>query len=378
MPASPHSGDQTHEPPPAPKKSRVRIGSSPKFVAAGIIFVIILFIVYYALLDRYTPMTSEGFVQANVIQVAPQVDGIVTGVHVKDNERVKAGRLLFELDSRPYAYAVDQLQAELVLARKEVTLLERDLDLANDAIKQAQADLTFAQTEFNKFAKAASRGATPMIQVDQAKDRLSVGRAALQQSLANQAKAEENLAAKIGDVNALIAKAEAALKTAKYDLEQTKVFAPSDGIVTNLQLTAGTYIKAGTAVMTFVDTQDWRIVANFRENSLPLMKPGLPAQVTMGMYPGRIFDAVVESVGWGVGEGQGVPSGDLPDIQGPTDWVKPSQRFPVRIRLQDTDGDVNMRVGGSITVAVYPTENFVLNGLARLWLNIASMLNFVY
>ncbi len=281
-------------------------------------------------------------------------------------------------NSRPYAYAADQLEAELVLARKEVTLLERDLDLANDAIKQAQADLTFAQTEFNKFARAASKGATPMIQVDQAKDRLSVGRAVLQRSLANQAKAEESLAAKIGDVNALIAKAEAALKTAKYDLEQTKVFAPSDGIVTNLQLTAGTYIKAGTAVMTFVDTQDWWIVANFRENSLALMKPGMPAEVTMGMYPGHMFDAVVESVGWGVGEGQGIPSGVLPDIQGPTDWVKVSQRFPVRLRLREHDLDVDMRVGGSMTAVVYPTENVALNGLARLWLNIASVLNFVY
>ncbi len=117
------------------------------------------------------------------------------------------------------------------------------------------------------------------------------------------------MAAKVGDINALIAKAHAELNLAKYDLERAKVYAPSDGYVTNLQLTSGTYINAGTAVMTFVDTKDWRVVANFRENSLLLIKPGQVAEVTMGMYPGRIFDATVESVGWGVGQGQGVPSG---------------------------------------------------------------------
>jgi len=363
---------------PAPTQPKRLVRYSPGFVAFCIIAVIILVIVYYALLDRYTPITSEGYVQANVTQVAPQVDGIVTAVHVKDNEWVKAGTPLFELDARPYAYAVDLLQAELVLARKEVKLLERDLDLANEQIKQVQADLTFSQTEFDRFSQAARKGATPVIQVDQAKDRLNVNRALLQKSLADQAKAQENLAAKIGDTNALVVRAVAALNKAKYDLEQTKVVAASDGYITNLQLSTGTYINAGTAVMTFVDTEDWRIVANYTENSLPLMKPGLAAEVAMGMYPGRIFDAKVESVGWGVGEGQGMPSGELPLIEGSKDWVKVSQRFPVRLRLEDPGQEVDMRIGGTITVVVYPTENLALNGLARLWLNIATLLNFVY
>lgn len=360
------------------KRTLFKLTTTPKLVALYIILLIILVIVYYSLLDHYTPITSEGYIQADVTQIAPQVDGIVTAVSVKDNEKVKSGQLLFELDPRPYAYAVDQLQAELVLARKEVKLLERDLDLANDVIAQIQADLTFARKEFDRFSSAASKGATPMIQVDQAKDRLDSHRARMRQSLADRAKAEENLAAKVGQINALIAKAQANLRLAEYDLEQTKISATSDGYVTNLQLAAGTYIKAGTAVMTFVDTEDWRIVGNFRENSLPRMKPGLAAQVTMGMYPGRIFDAVVESVGWGVGVGQGIPSGLLPDIESSTDWVKVSQRFPVRLRLLSPEADSDLRVGGSITVVVYATENVVLNSLARLWLNVASILNYVY
>ncbi len=171
MTATTHTGNNNNnnKPPNSLVKLSKRIRYSPTFVAACIVAVIILFIIYYALLDRYTPMTSGGYVQANVTQVAPQVDRIVTVVHVKDNEQVKAGTLLFEVDSRPYAFAVNQLQAELVLAHKEVAHLEKDLDLANDTINEVQADLTFAQTEFDRYSKAARKGASPVIQVDAAK-----------------------------------------------------------------------------------------------------------------------------------------------------------------------------------------------------------------
>jgi multidrug resistance efflux pump len=96
------------------------------------------------------------------------------------------------------------------------------------------------------------------------------------------------------------------------------------------------------------------------------------------MYPGRVFDAVVESVGWGVSQGQGTPSGDLPEIENPKDWVKFARRFPVRLQFRASDVDKSLRVGSSVTVVVYTGESIVLNALARLWLNIAGVLNFVY
>jgi multidrug resistance efflux pump len=357
---------------------RKKIHFSGKFLIFLILIFIVVAIAYYALLDRYTPLTSDGYVQAYVTQIAPQVNGRVTAVHVTDNEQVAANQLLFELDARPYAYAVDQLKADLTLARKEVALLEQDLDLANELIEQVKADLVFADKEYKRYSSSAGGGATPMIQVDQAKDRLSVKQALLQESMAKRAKVMESLNAKIGDENALVAKAQASLRKAEYDLQHTKTFAPTDGVVTNLQLTAGTYVKAGTAVMTFVDTEAWWIVGNFRENSLALMRSGQQAEVTLAMVPGRTFDAVVESVGRGVGGGQGIPSGDLPEIENPKDWVKLARRFPVRLRLRTPGIEKDLRVGGTVTVVVYTGDNVVLNALARLWLDIASILNFVY
>lgn len=343
----------------------------------GVALVVALVIVYYGLKDRYTPITSDCFIQAYVTRIAPQVSGNVTAVHVQDNESVRAGDTLFELDARPYRFAVDQLAAELVLAKKEVALLEKDLALSDEAISQAKTSLTLMRKEYGEYSQSAEREATAMLEVYKAQAALREQEAALQEAMAKRAKVEQSLAARVGDRNALVAKAEASLEEAKYQLSQTKVVAPTDGYVSNLQLTEGTYIDAGTAVLSLVDSNNWWVVGNFPENSIVLLKPGQRAQVTFGLIPGRTFEAELESVGWGVGQGQGVPSGDLPKIEGPTDWVKRTQRFPVRFRLAKPAEVGDLRVGGTVTAVVYTTGIFPLNALGWLWLKIASLLNFL-
>ena len=373
--SEPKNQDKTPSAQPVDKKPRV--GMTPARWIIAIAFVVAFVILYYGLLDRYTPITSDCYVQAYVTRIAPQVAGKVTVVHVQDNQVVKAGQVLFELDARPYSYAVDQLEAELALAKKEVALMKQDLEVANQTIAQAKTDLDLMRKEYNEYSAAAEHAAMARLEVYQARARLREQEATLQQTQEKRAKAELDLAAKVGDRNALVAKAQANLDEAKYQLEQTKIVAPTDGYVTNLQLSVGTYIDAGTPVMSVVDSGNWWIVGNFSENSLALLRPGLPARAAFGLVPGRIFEAEVESVGWGVGQGQGVPSGDLPDVTGPSDWVKSTQRFPVRFQLEDPESIGELRVGGTVTVLVLPTGNLPLNALGWLWLKIASLLNFL-
>ncbi len=360
-----------------PGESKPRARMTPVRWVIAIVFVVALVILYYGLLDRYTPITSDCFVQTYVTRIAPQVAGRVTAVHVQNNKAVKAGQILFELDARPYSFAVNQLEAELALATKEVALMKQDLDLANETIDQANTDLELMRKEYKEYSRAAERAATAKLVVYQAQARLREQEATLQQTLAKRAKVEQSLAARVGDRNALVAKAQASLDEANYQLEQTKIVAPTDGYVTNLQLSVGTYVDAGAPALSVVDSGNWWIVGNFPENSLALLRPGQPARAALGLVPGRIFKAEVESVGWGVGQGQGVPSGDLPDVTGPSDWVKTTQRFPVRFRLKDPEPAGNLRVGGTVTVLVLPTGNVPLNALGWLWLKIASLLNFL-
>ncbi|MEM8954655.1 MAG: HlyD family secretion protein [Verrucomicrobiota bacterium] len=361
---------------PASKVSRVLPNSPRKWVIA-IVCILVVVVVYVALLDRFTPMTTESYVQAFVTQVAPQVSGNVTAVHVHENQLVQKGDLLFELDARPYQYAVDLLKAELILARKDVRLLEKDLEDATQLLASAQASLDLRQKEFEEFSQAAATQAIAQRDFFEAEARLRENEASTRKAEVDQAKAVENLNALVGDENALIARAAASLRQAEYNLSQTKIFASADGFVSNVQLTKGTYVDSGTPVMTVIDADNWWIVATFPENSLPRLKPQMPTQVAFGMLPGKLFPASVESIGWGVAQGQGVPSGMLLDVEEPTDWMKNTQRFPVRIRLENPDALENLRVGATATVLVYSSENPFLNALGWFWLRIASLLNFL-
>lgn len=340
---------------------------------------IVVLIAYFVLVDRYTPMTNDAYIQAYVVQISPQVAGAVTEVHVQDNALVQSGEPLFVIDSRPYAYKLNQLDAERVIAIQQVAEYQTELEAAEAVLERARADSLYASQRFKEIGSLNAKGYAAKQQLENITDEVSDKQAAIRKAEAQLAKLKAQLAARIGDEHALIRSAEAQLDRARYDLEQTTVHAPVDGYVTNQQLIEGAYIDAGQAAMTLVDTSRWWVVANFRENSLEKISSGQSALVELGIFPGRLFKAQVESVGWGVSAGQGVPSGDLPEVENPQDWLKLSQRFPVRLRLdKDFDASLSLRVGASATVLVYTGNNVLLNGLATLWMWIAAMLDYLY
>ena len=353
--------------------------SSVRFWVLLVVCIIIVLIFYYALLDRYTPYTSDAFIQTYVLQVAPQVDGRVVEIYVGNNEQAKKGQKLFSLDPRPYEYQAQQLQARLVQTRQNIDELNSDIAAASEVVKQAEADLSYVNEHYHDLKPLAEKNYIAKLELDKALQQVNAQRATLNQARADFEKARQALEYKIDDEYAIIKEAESNLALAEYDLEQTVCYAPSDGYVTNLQLVVGSYIKAGDAVLTFVDDGNWRIVANFRENSVGRIKPGQEAEVSISLYPGKIFKAVVESTDWGVLAGQGMPSGDLPLVEDAGNWVSLSQRFPVRLRITDMDHEkYELRIGGSASVAVFTGDNWILNPLARLWLRIGSIVDYVY
>ena len=186
-------------------------------------------------------------------------------------------------------------------------------------------------------------------------------------------KAEQALAARIGEEHALVAEVEAQLAEARLNLEWTRVYAPCDGLITDLQLRDGAYSHIGQAVLTVIDTSRWLIVANFRENALTRLREGQPARVAFRSLPGQLLDAQVVSVGCGVSQGQGVPSGQLPDVKTPASWVPPAQRFQVRLKLDDPES-LPLRVGMTGSVAVYTEPHGVINRVTGFWHQVIAWL----
>src|SRR5262245_7496813 len=345
-------------------------------VRAWVIFTVLLILAlatYYIFADLYTPFTTEAYVQAYVIQVAPRVEGQVVRVHVQENQAVKKGDLLFEIDPRPYEHQLELLLAKRVESVQQVAQMKSELAGAKADDNRLVAEEAYARVVHDQEKMIYEKNATTDRAFVAATQKHKAAQAAREQGEAQTRKIEQALAARIGEVHALVAEVEAQLAQAQLNLEWTRVHAPANGYVTNVQLRDGSYVHVGSPVITCVDGDEWWVVGNFRENALERLRAGQTARVAFRSLPARVFAARVDSVGWGVSQGQGVPSGQLPDVKVPGSWVPPAQRFQVRLALDDP-GAVPLRVGMTGSVAVYTDAEGALNPVTRTWHKVIAWL----
>ncbi len=328
--------------------------------------VIVVLVAYYVTADRYTPFTTDAYVQAYVVQVAARVEGQVVRVHVKDNDRVRRGDLLFEIDSRPFEHKVAQFEAKLEWTKQQVAQLTTDRDAARYEHERLLAEEKYAHAVYDQEERIFKGESTTERKYLDAVQKHKAALAALDRSAKLVLRAEQALEARIGSEHALIAEVKAQLASAKLDLEWTRIFAPADGYVTDLQLREGAYAHVGQPLLSCIDDSQWLVVANVRESCLERLAAGQPAQVSFKNYPWRRFAAHVFSVGWGVGEGQGTPSGSLPQVREARTWIRVAQRFQVRLALDDPNA-VPLPVGMTSTISVYTEPDCPLNPVTEAY-----------
>jgi multidrug efflux system membrane fusion protein len=316
------------------------------------------YVVYY--LDQ-SPRTDDAFARADTIGVAPQVNGRIVNLRVRDNQGVKEGDVLFEIDPVPYQHALERARAELDSLEKQIMLHERDVraqqlgaDAARANIAKAKAQARQAADSLGRIEPLLAKGYVTPDQVDQARTQKQSADSALQVAQRD----AERAAAAVSGVDALVARlgeAHAAVATAEYNLEQTVMRAPFDGRVIDLDIAEGEYAATGRPLFTLIDTRNWYVIANFRETALKGLRPGMAAEVYLMSDPSRRFSGTVYSIGFGVfPEEGGASANGLPRIPRSINWVRVAQRFPVRIRIDDPEVDL-FRIGAS-AVALIPPE----------------------
>ena len=342
-----------------------RVLRSFRLWLAVILAVIGVLVAYYVVADRDTPLTTDAYLQAYVVRVAPQVGGRVVAVRVGEGQAVRRGDVLFELDHRPYAAKVALSEARLVAARTQVEQLSSQLAGETEALHRHEAE-----NENNEYLYRTERDiykgdATPQRNFVSVMQNLKMSRAAVGESKQRIRHIRESIESTVGPEHATVAEARAQLENARLDLEYSTVAADADGVVTNLQLRNGDYAHVGEAVLSLVDTTHWRVVANYRERSLERMAPGQRAIVTFRGNPGRVYAAHLDQIGWGSMQGQGLPSGNLPEVERLRNWVPPSQRFQVRLAVDDA-AEVPFRVGMTCTVTVFVDPASPITPYARL------------
>ena len=349
-----------------------------------VLLLIVLSLAWYLLADRFTPYTQQARVGAFVIPVASEVAGRVIKVNVRNNQDVKAGDVLFEVDPQPYQIAVDRARADLESTRRQI-------GASTAGIAAAQANLRAAQANELKTRQDNQR-----LEGLYREDRGTISVRLLEVSRANHAQAVSQVAAARAEVqrareqeggseqdNALLRSAATALSKAELDLANTQVHARSAGLITDLRTDTGQFAATGTPVMTLIAIHDVWISADMTENNLGLVKTDTEVSIVLDALPGEVFSGHVRSVGYGVSVGQPTSPGALPTVQNSRDWLRPAQRFPVIIEfsaeslasLRDGRG---IRAGGQAEVMAFPTAGNPLNPLGRLFLGLMSWLSYAY
>ena len=296
--------------------------------------------------------TEDAYLQQAKINVASDVSGRVVAVPVADNQTVKAGDVLFRVDPEPYRIAVRQDDADIASARLKVEQLKSAYSQAVAAEKAGADEATYYRNEFERQSQLAKTGISAQATLDQARHYLD--KAHMQLVIARQ-RIDSARAALNGnpdlpvDKHPLVMAALAARQKDAYDLKRTTVKAPADGVVYQAaSFKPGQYVTSGTPLFMLVETGDTWIDANFKETQLDHMHPGQTATIAFDTYPEHSFKATVEAIGAGTGEQFSL----LPAQNATGNWVKVTQRIPVRLKFKTDQANLALRAGMSATVSV--------------------------
>lgn len=278
--------------------------------AATIVIVIAAVLIAIALWTHYegSPWTRDGRVRADVVRVTPDISGLVTSVAVRDNQRVKAGDLLFVIDTPRYALALEEAQS--AIASAQATLAQARREARRD---MALGDLVAAETH------------------------------------------EQNLA-RVETAQAALAQAMSGRDGAALNLKRTRVLASVNGVVTNLDLHPGDYVGAGSQAMALIDADSLRVEGYFEETKLGLICVGAPVTVRL-MGEARDLHGRVDSIAFGINDDSRSNAGNLlPSVEPTFSWVRLAQRIPVRVRLEKVPAGMRLISGRTATVTVRPHD----------------------
>lgn len=348
-----------------------------KRVTKIVLYVVAFLFVWYVMADRLAPWTDQARIQAYVIPIVPEVSGRIESISVKQNQEVKSGALLLQVDASDYELALKSADSELKIAGQDIGADTASVSTAQAKVVEAQANLKHMLIQSKRVYEVVEKGILPKFEADKARAAVSTAKAKVVSAKSELAKAKSTLGQK-GEDNPKIQSAIATLKQAQLDLARTKIYAPSDGGITNLKVDVGHYANKGSPVMTFISVDEVWVQANLRENSVANVKKGNEVDIALDVAPGRIFKGTVSSLGFAIKQQSGGAVGDLETIKGDSGWLRDAQRFPVIITFDDDSVLGYRRLGGQADVQIYTGNNWIINALGWIWIRVMSWLSYIY
>jgi membrane fusion protein (multidrug efflux system) len=298
------------------------------------------------------PTTENAYTGSNIVRVASEVSGPVIHVYVRTDDTVKTNDPLFDIDPTLYDAALRNARAQFDAAASAAGTAGESLKTAAATLETTRAALEDAIKTYRDAKDAQAPEQPPS-------DQLNNGESAWQDALKAYKDAESAFATEqdkpltVTTPTVQLRAAAAQLTKATHDRVKTHATAPADGLLSNVTLRPGATVQAGAPLFAIIEANRWWVDANFKETDVARIKVGQPATVRLDMYPGVNFDGTVESISSGSGASFSV----LPPENASGNWVKVTQRFPVRISLANPPADKLLRVGASATVTIDTTKN---------------------
>ncbi|WP_414040294.1 efflux RND transporter periplasmic adaptor subunit [Acidithiobacillus sp. M4-SHS-6] len=321
-----------------------------------IILIIVAFGAYaYFQIADYYPSTDDAYIHAHVVNIAPRVTGHIVDVYVHDNQVVRAGQPLVKIDPEAYQYDVQKAEADLAHAQRQTAAIQANIAAAEAHVSEDRINYQNAQ---RNAQRAAALAAQKYLSAQEADNRMTAAKSALAQWQAEKA----NLAATRAQLSlnvAQIAAAKAALNTAKMNLSRTILYAPITGVVSKVdKIHVGDVVNVNQDLFPLIGNAEYWVEANYKETDLNRVHPGQAANVQVDMYPNHQFKGKVVSLSGGAGNAFSL----LPPENATGNWVKVTQRVPVRVMITNPDPKLPLHIGTSATVTIN-------TGGAPAWVN---------
>lgn len=350
-PASLSTGPRPVEAPPGGVRRLLAKPRWRRLLMWGVPFAVVVIGGYIYITGGRFVSTDDAYVKSGIVTVSADVAGRVTAIAVRENQNVRRGDVLFRLDDRPYRFALDRAQGNLAQTRMQIDMLHANYRQKQAELKGAQDTLAFQQRQFERSKALVATRAVSQATFDAAQNAMRVA----EQNVVSIEQQIASILASLGgrpdsatEEHPMVRQAAAQVDQAALDLERAVIHAPVDGVVSKVEtLQVGQYLSIGTPAFALVSARVW-VEANFKETELTHMRPGNAATVTFDTYSGRRFEARIESIGAATGAEFSV----LPPQNATGNWVKVTQRLPVRVVIVNPDPALPLRAGMSVTVEV--------------------------
>ncbi len=291
--------------------------------------IFLFFGIYFTIHSIFYQSTDDAFVEGHIVSIAPRVEGPVLNLLIDDNQHVKKGDLLLEIDPKDYEVKLNQTKAKLEEAKASLVNTENQ-------VTKTLSDLEFAEQDYDRYSKMFEKGIASKQEYDSSLNKLTAA-----QSNSNSAKARYD------EITASIKRLEAEVEQDELNLSYTKIYAPQEGLITNRSVEQGNYVQVAQPMFAIVPEKMW-IVANFKETQLADMKPGQPVEIKVDTYRGKKFHGKVDSIQ----RASGAKASLFPPENAVGSYVKIVQRVPVKIVFTEDISKYNIVPGMSVVPEV--------------------------